>query len=683
MKTWCAFVGIFVIILVPAISKAAEPIQAWWVNCENISVDVLTVRSFQGIVNRDEPRLFVVQWEEDLRWVEILNKKYGDRIQLTEIETEEELFTHPELSPICNQLIAYDRTDSDLAMNGALTLAGVYGACVADDSDLERILGYGFKVADDRRGFTGWQTNEGVNAWALKLQPATNQSFYCVSEGHIRGSPKSVDTAVSLGMLWFLLDSRGEHIQDQAVQDQILEKYPPHTIATGWWSSEVHDVRKVSEYGHTFATNSVNCSFFRHGESIFEIGKQKRPEEPLPEIEPGKSYAFISYTQGDALYFCSNRNMNQWTGESDDAGGRLVREKYPFGLMHNSIQGIMQPLVPAYLYDSMEPPNQWFSGKAYGYAYPSTLLENGYLAEHLDKGGEAMQKMDLQDLMLNDRAAFLGNTDTGLIEHIVHLMDPKPRSLIIKHPFSEKAGEQDSPRQFNGIPAFADPVMERTFKDKSMDIPATADAIHASMQKRQFFWIFLKNQAKAWEVEDLFQSLGNDPRFENLVLLHPDTFVRLYGSQLKPGFSWRIVDDSWVEEASPDANHGDDVELRMSSGAVVYLKFVVDSVGEDQSGVQLKLKVLGKAGLSLVLGQMEHFDWKEETITYNNEGIPGGYVDSYTMQEDEEDVIFDLGERVNEPGEYTFAVICDNEESGAAILSRESKDPPWLIVDRQ
>lgn len=657
--------------------------QAWWVNCDKLSVDVLTVRSFQGIVNRDAPRLFVVEWEEDLRWVEILNNKYGDRIQLTEIQSEEELFTRPDFKSLCNQLIAYDRTDSDLAMNGALTLAGIYGACVADTRDLDRMLGYGFKVADDRRGYEGWQTNEGVNAWALKLQPATNKEFYCVSEGHIRGTPKSVDTAVSMGMLWFLLDSTGEHVEDQNVQDQILAKYPPHSIATGWWSKEVHDVRKISSYGHTFATNSVNCSFFRHGESLFKIGKQNGPGEALPEIEPGKSYAFISYTQGDALYFCSNRNMNQWTGESDGGSGALVREKYPFGLMHNSIQTIMQPLVPAYLYDSMEPPMQWFSGKAYGYAYPSTLLENGYLAEHLDKGGEAMRKMDLQDLMLNDRAAFLGSTDTSLIEHIVHIMDPKPRSLIIKHPFSEKAEEKDSPRVFNGIPAFGDPVMERTFEDKSMDIPATADAIHASMQHRQFFWVFLKNQAKSWEVEDLFQYLENDPRFKNLVLMHPDSFIRLYDSKVQDSFSWRIIDDSWVEEANPGARHGDDTELRLNSGSgrtVSYFKFVVDSVVANQPDIQLRLKVKGSAGMNLVLGQMEPFDWKEETIDFRNEGIPGDFIGSYTMQADAEEVMFDLGGKLVEPGEYTFAIFCSNADPDAAIMSRESKEPPWLVV---
>lgn len=679
MTIWRILVSSVAALFTPVLASSA-PVQAWWVNCDKLSVDVLTVRSFQGIVNRDAPRLFVVQWKEDLRWVEILNEKYGDRIQLTEIKSEEELFTHPEFQPFCKQVIAYDRSDSDLAMNGALTLAGIYGACVADTQDLDRMLEYGFTVADDRRGYAGWQTNEGVNAWALKLQGATNQQFYCVSEGHIRGTPKSVDTAVSMGMLWFLLDSTGEHIEDQEIQDQILAKYPPHTIATGWWSKEVHDVRKISSYGHTFATNSVNCSFFRHGESLFDIGKQQRSLEPLPEIQPGKSYAFISYTQGDALYFCSNRNMNQWTGKSDEGSGKLVREKYPFGLMHNSIQTIMQPLVPAYLYDSMDPPMQWFSGKAYGYAYPSTLLENGYLAEHLDKGGEAMRMMDLHDLMLNDRAAFLGNTDTSLIEHIVHIMDPKPRSLIIKHPFSENADEKDSPMVFNGIPAFGDPVMERTYADKSMDISATADAIHASMQQRQFFWIFLKNQAKAWEVEDLFQYLEADPRFEDLVLMHPDSFIRLYQSQVPQTFSWRITDDSWVGDEKPYASHGDDSELKLSEGNVVYFKFVVESSTGAESSVKLRLKVRGASGMNLVLGQMESFDWQEETITFMNQGMPGGYVDSYTMRESVEEVLFDLGSSVIEPGEYTFAVICSNAVPGAAIMSRESRDPPWLIA---
>lgn len=658
-----------------------DPLQAYWVDSSNIDVDILTVRSFQGIVNRDAPRLFVVEWENDLRWIEIFAERYSDSIKLKELQSTEELFKHPELRELCSTMVVYDKSDSQLAMNGALTLAGIHGACAVDDTDLDTMMDLGFRIVDDRRDFPGWQTNEGVNQWALTVQRQTNQAFYCVSEGLIRGSPKSVDTAVSLGMLWFLLDSRGDHQDDQDVQEQILSLYPPHTIATGWWTSEVHDVRMISRHGHTFATNSVNCSFFRHGTNFIDIGRQKAPTGPLPGIEPDKVYAFISYTQGDAIYFCSDRNMNQWTAVSDDGTGRLVREKYPFGLMHNSIQTILQPMVPAYLYDTQYPPNQWFSGKAYGYAYPSTLLEGGYLAEHLDRGGAAMEEMDILDLMLNDRAAFLGTSDTSLIEHIVHIIDRRPRSLIIKHPFSEKAGEKDPPMLFNGIPAFGDPVMERTDKEKRMDIAATADAIYSSMQKRQFFWIFLNNQATASELEDLFQFMEKDSRFGNLVLMNPDAFIRLYASRIQDPFSWRITDDTWLGEDPVKSDNGDQSRLRIGqNGSLAILRFEVDSMGGAER-IHLRLLVDAKKGDRLVLHRLPFTGWHEENIS--SPQLPGTLlrVGEVVLSGGEQEVFFDVTRDIDSAGVYTF---CLKSDSGAALLSvssRESKNPPWLLAN--
>ncbi len=659
--------------------------QAWWVNTGNIDVDVLTVRSFQGIVNRSGPNLFVVQWEDDLRWIEIFKERYGDYIQLTEITSQEELFNHPVLRPLCKEIVAYDRKDSELAMNGALTMAGIHGACVADKRDVQTMLGFGFTIVDDRRDYPAWQTNEGVNEWALTVQSQTNQNFYCASEGLLHGSPKSVDTAVCLGMLWFLVDAKAIHLEDQGVQERILARYPPHTIATGWWSGEVHDVRMVSKYGHTFATNSVNCSFFMHGQNFIEIGKQKAPEEPLPEIQPGKTYAFISYTQGDAIYFCSDRNMNQWMAKSNDGSGRLVREKYPFGLMHNSIQTILQPMVPAYFYDTQDPPNQWFSGKAYGYAYPKTLLENGYLAEHLDKGGAAMQKMGIQDMMLNDRAAFLGTSDTGLIEHIAHIIDTKPRSLIIKHPFSAKAEERDQPMLFNGIPAFGDPVMERKFKDKSMDIPATADAIFASMKDRQFFWVFLNNQATARELEQLYEYIAADSRFDNLVLLNPDSFIRLYMTQVEPGLTWRIIDDAWLGEDDLKANHGDDSMLHVramngTNGAAGVLKFEVDTWDAETESIFLRLRVNASEGARLILHRLDCDDWCEETISLENRIKLGHAIADGLISGDENEVLFDVSEEITSPGTYSFAIISDDARQEVTVSSRESMNPPWLVV---
>lgn len=238
---------------------------------------------------------------------------------------------------------------------------------------------------------------------------------------------------------------------------------------------------------------------------------------------------------------------------------------------------------------------------------------------------------------------------------------------------------------FNGIPAFGDPVMERTSKDKRMDIPATADSIYASMKERKFFWIFLNNQATAGELEVLYEHLATDSRFDDLVLMNPDSFIRLYMTQVEPGLTWRIIDDAWLGEDDSTANHGDDPVLHVramngTNGATGVFKFEVDTWDNEAESISLRLRVNASEGARLILHRLDSDDWCEETISMENRIKLGHAVADVLIGADERDVFFDVSKEITGPGTYSFAIISDDARKEATISSRESMNPPWLLV---
>mgnify|MGYP006290624203 CR=1 FL=1 len=491
-----------------------------------------SVLSYQGLVNRSGPRLLVKFNKQDDPFTDSL-KAHFPEYEFVEVSTTHELFTMPELRKYCDTAFYYNEHYSLLAENCAVTYAGLENAVMVEDGAMSVFSDFGFSIKADMRTYKPWSTVDKCSQWLLKTareDTTANKHFYGVAEGNV-GRNKAIDFMVQQKMVCFILDSHAEHVGPdhfEKYQEPYLRLYPPFSVSHGWWSKEVKDVEALSTFGHTSANQGENVSFW-HKLPVKGDYLQRKSKDTLPAYDPSKTYVLFTFSQGDGMRYCQRTNFEKYVHE--DATGQVVSKTTSFGLMHNTLQLEIQPFVPYFHYKQIRDNDLrvWFSGKGYGYANPTTLKENGYLEGYAERSVGFLNRMGMVDLMVNDNKIDRDNNNT-VLKDFIDILECKPRSVLLKHELSLGDSEDDEATVINGVPVFADPVMAINTDDGDMIYDEMLDAIAASMNKRQFFYVFLKHPNNVAEVESLLEMMEQDSTFDDLVVLHPDQFIDFYRS---------------------------------------------------------------------------------------------------------------------------------------------------------
>ena len=491
-----------------------------------------SVLSYQGIVNRCEPKLMVQFNEEDYPFTDLLKEHFTEYVFI-DIISDEDLFTRKGLRQYCNDAFYYRESLSLLSENCAVTYAGLHDAVMVEDAAVTLFNTYGFNIIADMRDYSPWNNVDSCSSWLLDIarnDTTINRYFYGVAEGY-NGRNKAIDFMVQQRMVCFILDSYGVNVDPshfQKYQVPFLQLFPPYSVSHGWWSKEVKDIEAISSFGHTSANQGENVSFWNRlptdGPCL-----QRRDPEPLPDYDSTKTYMFFTFSQGDAMRYCQRTNYEKYS-HLDDSGS-VVSKTIPFGLMHNTVQLEIQPFIPYFHYkQAMDNEYRiWFSGKGYGYSNPTTLYENGFLDGYAERSVDFLFRSGMIDLMINDNQLKVDNDNVVLKAFLTNL-EHKPRSVILKHSLNDQDTEDDEAWVFEGIPVFADPVMAVNNDDGGMMYSEMMEAIYISMQKRDFFYVFLKHTNQVEEVKHLVELIREDERFDDLVILHPDVFIEFYRS---------------------------------------------------------------------------------------------------------------------------------------------------------
>ncbi len=484
-------------------------------------VDYVTVQSLQGLVNRAGARLYTYKWDTDFYWLGKMPELAF--LEPTVLGDNAEVFTIPEFAGVTDTMVVYDRDDCRAAVLVALTAAGILDSLAVENDDIAYMQGLGYSIhTDSRADLRGrWSSNETAITWAynnLRGDCIDSMAGIDPVEGALI---KGADLFVQNKMFVFPLDAHGVNINYQTnIQDQILSTYPAGSKVHGWWSKEVRDVHYLSEFGLTVGQVAPNTSFF---------SKLDKPAEPLVQnlsrekvvYNPSKTYVTISFSQGDSLHFCQKENLTQMTNASSIEPGKAVAERYAFGQMHSTFQWDLQPLVVKHLYD-IKPDHMLFTAKGYGYTNPTIQWQNGFMNQHCNDSLYYMDKVGVIDYMLNDSEA----TDVANYESIRKICRKvHPRSIVYKGQLDESDDEDDSPMVIEGVPVFPDPVFGVEDEFSNFYVQDTIDAMVASANKRQFYWVFLKHSTNEQEVELLFEALQGYPQFE---ILDFNTFIEFY-----------------------------------------------------------------------------------------------------------------------------------------------------------
>lgn len=679
---------LFVVIISIFCSSAVAVDHIYAIDCydsnEAISEFLLdTISTFQGAVNKDQPRLFVITDESDYHWLEDLNNNYG--ISYTMLDSPLDIFSEPNLTAYCYKYIVYDKDDCGLAINNAITLAGIVGgACIVDNNavDLAMLQANGFTLHShqhaDMRGY--WDDNEEAQLWGYNnLRDDCNDSICSVLRGTISGYRKGLDYTVQQNMFVWCVDSKPEVLSDyQTTQKAIMSTYEPNTIAYGRWMTEGKDVRALGEYGLIMVGHGPNVSIYStlpEPESM-----QQKTSTRLVEYDANKTYIFVSFTQGGNLDFCQSEVFGYMTAVSATDPNYLVRERYPFGMFQSSVQGYLQPNVPQFFYDMMDP-NQWFTSKGFGYTNPTTFEEFGLLDGWIEQARVHLAQMGHPDIMVNDNETE-DDPSHDVIKKICQKL--QPRSIVFKHQLNPGTDEDDDPEVFDGVPVFGDPVFGRKDEEKNLIIDDTVDAIVASAAKRQFFWVFWDHSTKILDTEKVLDDLTAN--YPDIVVLDPDQFIRLYldtyvvGSGGDP--NCYPTDDAYVKEAKPTNNYGSEEFLRQrdpssDNETISYLKFNV-SVSGTITSAKLKIKA-AEAITDSTVYEVADTSWSESTVIYNTKPSVGSSIDTITSISSGQLCEFDVTDYVTANGTYSFA-FNTSEDSARDFYSKDSAYPPVLTV---
>ena len=160
-----------------------------------------TLCTFQGVVNVNEPRLFIIRYEEDYHWLEDLNDTYG--ISHTTFDSPFDAFNEPNLTMYCDKYVVYDNEDCNLAINNAFTLAGITSSCVVEKGDVDVMTSYGFGLHShsDANMCGYWNTNEQAQSWGYSnLRNDCNNTIFGVCRGTLSGNIKGADSFVQQNM---------------------------------------------------------------------------------------------------------------------------------------------------------------------------------------------------------------------------------------------------------------------------------------------------------------------------------------------------------------------------------------------------------------------------------------------------------------------------------------------------
>ena len=369
------------------------------------------LKVLQGLVNRDQPKLFLIFTESDERW-------FQNMIDLGYIEgKEEQLSTIPELLEKYKEYY-----DGGVMIDDGLSMGALIAIPVAScenllpvDSILQRELQLDIKV-----DLTGkFQTNaEGFNwAWDTYKSQLNQKLFIVMHPNLYAGYDGSIDYIVEKkGFPFWINEATATKINgvDPAAEmdtiERIFKESPPLGHVLGfWWHGPDNNFLGIGEMPGVQFTNTAGkimlvCGFQNisvHSGIVRKSFAQKFV--PAPQKLEDKLYVTMLSTDGDALNTWYN-NFPEWF-DSKNFGS------VPMGWGMGVTMIDVAPAIAEYYYNKNDENNEFFvdvSGLSYinprhlGIGLPKTEADMLW-KEFFDYTNVYAKRMDMKALRILTR----------------------------------------------------------------------------------------------------------------------------------------------------------------------------------------------------------------------------------------------------------------------------------------
>ncbi len=371
--------------------KAAKPPKHLYViNMEGKSYDELVfAATLEGIVNRKEPRLYIVTKEEDpAKFIlSIYNEKYGVK--------SEDVSLDGALAKFKSELkgaILYDASD-DFTVNICTTLAGIKDAVCAAGALMPLLEKAGIKILTDLRG--KWKETEKYDAYR-KIFKTHRKQFSKKAVGVL--SPKNWQTRDYLVQNKIFTFFAKALPKQKPLLEELLSAMPDNIGVFGYLSStgleELVAVETLSMRNKILVPSDVQSNLSVHSGFIYDGAqfKGKTKTRAIPDIK-GKLAVVLALTDGDNVYVPLTYFLqkNYWRNAN--------RGKIPMGWSISQALLDIAPAVAAYYKETATENDELVAMISVGYTHPTYYQDKNWLAE---KTLEYVRAFDLTSLWTID-----------------------------------------------------------------------------------------------------------------------------------------------------------------------------------------------------------------------------------------------------------------------------------------
>lgn len=351
----------------------------------------LLALTLQGIVNRRQPRLYLLGEFQDLKWLKVLCQEGYETEPCDDLTALVDTF-RKELTGA----VVYDPA-APYTINLATMLAGVKGAAIATP---ELARQYGLPVVEDLRG--RWGGAMEAYEWALEtLWPHLDpRGVACMEPTWV--APR--DYLVQFRLFTFWLDCQVSRSMppDQALfLERLLAKMPPQGAVYGWWQQgddggigEWRGVHLSSRYGKITVCTVGAYNLSVHAGLPLPNSLRQKPLR-YGSLER-KVYVTFLVSDGD------NFSMNLYA-VIERQWEQKMRGKVPVGWGICPTQMELTPAAVRYWYETASENDLFVAMDGLGYVYPDDYGfalgdPRFYYGEFLRQTGPYLRQLDLRHL---------------------------------------------------------------------------------------------------------------------------------------------------------------------------------------------------------------------------------------------------------------------------------------------
>jgi len=360
--------------------------------------------SLQGILNREEPRLYFLDRENgpERHWIDWY-RGYG--LEGETISTDTLIEKH---ASIARGYILFDPECGESA-NAALSLAGIEDAVIAPPSLTGRLEKQGLSILADLRN--RWDRPYEAAAWAVEqIMPRCDLhtlGTYDQAE-RLRGFPTMDLLSARKGFCLGMTINDADFPKEAALWEKVQERAPDHAMMIGWHTprgSEATYVHFASSHNvRVFCGFAWNMSFHVH---VRARGDYNQDHPAGESCDPEGRYATLVLSDGDAWHSMCDVQKKFWLHPR--------RGEFPLGWEVSPSFAELAPAVLEYYYRTRGENDCLVCGPSgNGYNYMSAYEKR---EEYLRESARLLETLSIDTIWTINRV--VRHLPGGVIEHLL------------------------------------------------------------------------------------------------------------------------------------------------------------------------------------------------------------------------------------------------------------------------